>query len=389
MFSKSTALAALAMSMLVIGAGPASADPVPFPAMVGTLAANPKPPEVDAGPLGKINVDGVVSGLGFYQDSVAPGDRQTFADIANGQVFVQKTTGVVQFYLQAGVYSLPTVGVPYVKATTLTQNTYGALPQAFVKIVANANWSIQAGKLPTLIGPEGSYTFQNMNIQRGLLWGQENVVTRAVQINYTKGPLALSASYGDGYYSNKWNWLTGSLTYTLSKTDTLALIGGGNLGHTARNSFATPVAQNNGQIYNIIWTHTQGPWMVIPYFQYSYAPANADVSTAIGAVHSASTASGALLVQYALKDPAFHLAVRGEYISTTGSAAEGAANLLYGPGSKALSFTLTPTWQKGIFFLRGEYSYVHAYDVTPGLGLGYYGVSKKQNRLLIECGVLF
>jgi len=30
-----------------------------------------------------------------------------------------------------------------------------------------------AAKLPTLIGAEYTFTFENMNIERGLLWNQE------------------------------------------------------------------------------------------------------------------------------------------------------------------------------------------------------------------------
>ena len=151
----------------------------------------------------------------------------------------------------------------------------------------------------------------------------------------------------------------------------------------------TPVAQNNGQIYYAAWTHTQGPWVVTPYVQYTNVPANSAVKSVLGATRSGSTFGGALLLQYALKDPAWHLASRVEYISSSGTATNGAPNLLYGPGSKALSFTFTPTYQKGIFFLRGEYSYLKAYDTTPGAVLGPTGNSKKQNRLLIEGGVLF
>ena len=41
---------------------------------------------------------------------------------------------------------------------------------------------------------------------------------------------------------------------------------------------------------------------------------------------------------------------------------DGAANLLYGPGSAAWSVTVTPTYQKNIFFTRAELSYVGMQD---------------------------
>ena len=58
--------------------------------------------------------------------------------------------------------------------------------------------SILAGKLPTLIGPEYTFSFENMNIQRGLLWNQENAVNRGVQVNYNSEHIAISASWNDG-----------------------------------------------------------------------------------------------------------------------------------------------------------------------------------------------
>ena len=65
------------------------------------------------------------------------------------------------------------------KATdkTLT-NFYGSAPQGFVKLQAGKNTSFQIGALPTLIGAEYTFSFENMDIERGLLWNQENAVNR-------------------------------------------------------------------------------------------------------------------------------------------------------------------------------------------------------------------
>ena len=71
------------------------------------------------------------------------------------------------------------------------------------------------------------------------------------------------------------------------------------------------------------------------------------------------------------------------------SVANDAPNLLYGQGSGAWALTLTPTWQKGIFFARPEASYVHAWHVVPGVGLGPDFNNKSQVRGLIEAGIIF
>jgi len=258
------------------------------------------------------------------------------------------------------------------------------MPQAFIKIAPNDSFSILAGKLPTLIGAEYTFSFENMNIQRGLLWNQENAVNRGVQVNYTLGPIALAASWNDGFYSTQFSWLWGSVAWTIDGSNAISFVGGGNLAKSNIATFATPLALNNEQIYNIIYTYTDGPLTIQPYFQYTSVPKIAS----IGILHSASTTGGALLVKYSFTDN-FSLAGRVEYISSDGTVANGAPSLLYGPGSNAWSFTVTPTYQQGIYFIRGEYSYVSASSTTPGFAMGPNFTDKTENRLLVETGVIF
>lgn len=362
----------------------AHADPLGMPGMTGPLSANANPTSVDAGPLGKVYVTGAVSGLAMWQDHAIPGDRESFGDLSNGQVFIQKTDGPLQFFIQAGAYSLPSLGAGYLKSTDATKATFGAIPQAYVKFAPSANFNIMAGKLPTLIGAEYTFTFENMNINRGLLWNQENAVNRGVQANFTNGPLSVSVSWNDGFYSNKYNWASGLVSYAVTPHDTLTGVAMGNLGHTNKSTFATPLLQNNSQIYNLIWTHNDGPWTITPYLQYTRVPK----STSLGISKGASTMSGALFAKYAFS-PEFSLAGRAEYIKSSGSIANGAPSLLYGAGSKAWSLTVTPTYQKGIFFLRGELAYMKAVDATPGFALGPNFNDTNQTRAVVETGFLF
>jgi hypothetical protein len=87
--------------------------------------------------------------------------------------------------------------------------------------------------------------------------------------------------------------------------------------------------------------------------------------------------------------PGVSLPVRFEYIGSTGSLADGAPNLLYGPGSKAWSITFTPTYQYKIFFARAEISHVGTTSTTPGLIFGPNGTNTTQTRGLLELGILF
>jgi hypothetical protein len=354
------------------------------PSMAGPLTANAKPTSFDLGDFGTWYVTGAVTGLGQWQNNRAPGDRQALSDLSNGQVFIQKTSGEFQFFVEVGAYSLPALGTPYLASHNATSAFYGVVPTAFVKYVPNDSFNIIAGKLPTLVGAENTYTFENMNIERGLLWNQENAVNRGVQANYISGPLTASVWVNDGFYSNRYNWLWGSLAYAIDKSDTLSLIVGGNTDQTTRVSIATPLLQNNSRIVNVIYTRTDGPWTMTPYLQYTNVPRNTD----IGITHSASTFGGAMIASYAVNSR-FSMAGRVEYIGSSGNAIDGSPSLIYGPGSKAWSVTLTPTYQYKLLFLRGELSYVKASSTTPGYALGSDFSKTSQSRVMLEAGILF
>ena len=358
------------------------------PGMNDVLAFPTNPNSIDAGPLGKWYIDGALTGLALAQTDRVAGDRTTALDISNGQVFVQKVDGWWQFFVQAGAYSIPVLGAAYDPndASHATKNYYDPVPQAFLKLVPMDNLFIQAGKLPTLIGAESTFTFENFNIERGLLWNQEPAVSRGVQVGYTLGPVAFNASLNDGYFSNRYNWLSGSAAWTVNPTNTLTFAAGGNLGHTGyqETPYATPIAQNNSSIYNIIYTYNSAPWIITPYFQAQSI--NKDAS--IGLDKGTTSYAGALLVSYSF-DSYFSLAARGEFLITEGNASDGSANLLYGPGSKAYSFTVTPTYQFNRLFVRADASWVGATSITPGDAFGTSGTAKNQGRLLLETGILF
>lgn len=370
---------------------PAASAPVVIstPAMSFPLAGNPNPTSFSAGPLGKVYVTGAVTGLGVSQQHpiLSPskeGNDHDFLDLTNGQVFIQKIDGPIQFFVQAGSYSLPALGAPYLSSRKTTDDLYGAIPQAFLKIAPNDSFSFMVGKLPTLIGAEYTFTFENTNIERGLLWNQENAVNRGVQANYTTGPLAFSVSLNDGFYSDKYDWVSGSVTYNFDQSNALSFVGMGNTSHSTKSTFATPMLQNNSDMYNVIYLHKAGAWTLQPYLQYTRVPSD----NKIGTTRDASTFGEAMLVNYAF-DSNYSLAGRVEYISSSGSKTDGAPSLLYGPGSDAWSFTVTPTYQDGVFFARGELSYVGTSGTTSGSVFGQHGTDTKQGRALVEVGFLF
>jgi Putative beta-barrel porin-2, OmpL-like. bbp2 len=383
-----TSIAGLGGLALALSTASASADALSTPSLAGPLVGNPNPITLDAGPIGNIYVGGVVSGLVFTQSNPvqSPGNRQDFIDLSNAQLFVQKTDGLVQFYVQAGAYNILALGVPTVSAGYFTNHTFDLLPAAYLKLVPADNLSVEAGILPTLIGAENTFDFADPNIERGLLWDQTNDQTRGVQVNYTIGPVAMNLSWNDGYYSDRFNSISGLATWTIDSTDTLAFLGAGNAGRSATSTFITPLLQNNQDIFDLMYTRTDGPWTLEPYLQYSHVPND----PTIGIDGSGSTLGAALLATYNVNTN-WNIAARAEYIDSTGK-----LNLVLGPGSKAWSLTVTPTYQYKIFFARVEASYVTASRIgfsagpgLPGTGFGAGGNDTDQFRLMLETGVMF
>ncbi|HEX3653250.1 MAG TPA: outer membrane beta-barrel protein [Rhizomicrobium sp.] len=367
--------------LLAFGGATALADPLPTPAMSASLTANPNPFNLELPDWvgGELYVGGALTGLALWQSSPAAGDHRSLADLSNGQLFIQKTDGWLQFYAQVGAYSLPTVGVPYTKASTTTQATFGYVPVAYVKVQGQGVWStfsLEAGKLPTLIGDEYTFTFENMNIERGLLWNLEPAVSRGVQANYSSGPLNISLSWNDGIYSNNFNWLSGLLSYAFNAgADTLAFAGGGNLG--GHNGSLL----NRGNVLNLIYTHTSGPWTLSPYLQYVTTPATP-------LIRATSEVGAALLATYALDDH-WKISGRVELETSSGHNAVDTPNILgYGGGSRAWSATLTPTYQWKQFFARADLSYVGTGNATPGDLFGSNGTDRTQVRLVMEAGIV-
>jgi hypothetical protein len=361
-------------------AAPATA-PAPLSTFVLTGPLQWLPPATfDAGPFGKLSVNGILTGFSQFQNNSVPGDDNAQATLSNGQIFIQKADGLVQYYIQAGVYTMPTLSVPFVNAQNTVNNFYGPVPVAYLKWQAAKNTQFLIGSLPTLMGAESTFTYQNFNIERGIVWNQENAINRGIQVNQTIGKYF---SWNDGYYSNRYSWLSGSATLTKGP-HSLVYDGMGNLGQTVFQTTSTPV-QNNSYMHVVIYTFTKGPWIVSPYFQYSKLPTNAKVGVAKGT----SATGGAFNVSYAFKN-GFSLPVRVEYLTSSGSATDGSVNLLgFGSGSAGTTFTATPTYQKGGMYVRGDLAWVDATNFTNGDVFGKTGTDSNQFRGVLEFGFIF
>jgi hypothetical protein len=400
MQKEEAALKAKLQAKITVAATPVATPlpALPSPSMNGPLAMT-SPTQIDSGlpgvgllskevpalaGLDHIDFNGIFSAIAVAQNNAVSGDKTTRVDMSNAQIIAQKPDGLVQFYLQGGAYDVPALGAAFVPAGRSLDQLWGPLPVAYLKLAPTDNFSIEGGNLPTLIGAEYTFTFENTNIERGLLWNQENAINRGVQLNYSQGPLSSSLSWNNGFYSSSYTWLTGLLSWAINSSNTATIAGGGNLGFTRNNTFVAPNTLNNSEILDLIYTYNNSPWMVQPYFQWTYVPHN----SRIGVLESTSTLGGAILASYNIADD-WWLAGRFEYIGQTGSTSAGAANLLYGPGSQAMSFTITPTYQYKKFFARPELSFVQTVNATSGSMFGLQGKNPNQIRALFETGFIF
>jgi len=361
-----------------------AAAPAPLSTFVlsGPLTWQP-PAMFDAGPFGKLAVNGIITGYAMGQNNPIPGDDTKQATLTNGSIFVQKADGKLQYFVQAGVYDFPTLGVSFANAQNTTSNLFGPVPVAFLKLATGKTTTWEVGALPTLMGAEGAFTYQNMNISRGLLWNQENIVNRGLQVNQALGKyLSASLSWNDGYYSNRYNWLSGSLAFTKGPS-TLVFSGMGNAGQTGYSSNTAPLAQNNSTMYAGTYTYTKGTWVGTGTYQYSNIPTNAN----IGIVKGATTNGFGAYLSKSFKS-GFALPIRFEYLEQSGKVNGPDVSLLYGPGSSAWTFTATPTYQKGGFYFRSDLGFVDTSN-SSGYAFGPTGTASSQFRAVGEFGFIF
>ena len=175
-----------------------------------------------------------------------------------------------------------------------------------------------------MIGAEYTFPFQNMNVERGLLWNQETAVSRGIQINQVMGKFTASFSWNDGFYSNKYTWLSGAIA-DVNGPHALSFVAGGNLKETSYQTFATPI-QNKGSIYNVIYTYTKGRWIINRISRYTSVPTNLKAGIVQGGVNRQRCASS----RVSPSSTASRCLCAGNISQATEASPTGAVNLLYG-----------------------------------------------------------
>ena len=92
--------------------------PISTPSVIGPIQA-PPPNPIGGDTMPSLTVNGAVTGMGIWQGNHVPGDDAGHGALSNGQVFLQKTAGWWQFYVQAVAYNIPSLGVPFVSTVMI------------------------------------------------------------------------------------------------------------------------------------------------------------------------------------------------------------------------------------------------------------------------------
>ena len=367
--------------------------------MAVLLGAAPSPspspsPTPSPTPTPAVSIGGDLTVYAFHTNGVnatgaldipSGADLPDRADLSNLLLNVSAGTGNLRANATVGEYSFPTLGTALNPDTQGGSNTelYTVLPVAALTYSFNSHVSVAAGKFAALLGQESPFTYQNLNVQRGLGWAIEPTISRGIQGSYTNGPWTLTLQENDAYYSGHNRAIEGLIGWAPSSNTNLqfaAIVPGANAGPNPT------VSVGNKSEYDLMFTRQIGKLQLLPYLLYVNSPASAG----LGYKRAENATAAVLMGSWAFSTP-FSIAFRYENVHNGSSATDTDPNadlVGYGPGSGAQTYTVTPTlhFPNSNAVLRLEFSNVTLSSFTPGIGFGPAGTGKSQTRIGFEFG---
>ncbi len=360
--------------------------------------------KIDGGPLGPLQLsggaDGYMYALSGTGNSTSGGllgtDKSTGAEFMNGQIEVQKTSGLVQFTIQVGSNNSLTLGTKPTATSVQTFST-GPLYAGYITLAPTKNFSISVGQIGSLEGYESGIDWNNANVLTTDLFYVENSQSRGVSATYTMGPVSASVTFGDGFDTGVFNFLQGLVTYSFNDNNALSVFGATNLGHTGLlantyGSATTPYNQStvgsyganyiNSTMIGGYYSYTHGNLNLVPEVQYVYAKPDQKV----GISKFTSNFGAALFADYAFGKSPYSLGGWVEYFSSNGP-----GFWFLNPGAQGYGLSVTPTWQNKNLFVRGDLGLLHLTKVgyAGSTGYGANGTGRNQATFVVEAGVLF
>ncbi|MGH7043551.1 MAG: outer membrane beta-barrel protein [Acetobacteraceae bacterium] len=395
------------LSRMALGAG-AVFSAISLRAIPAAHALTPPTPVmIDGGPLGQLQLSGGADGFAYALTGAGSDtsygllgtNKSAGFEFQNGLIQLQKAAGLVQFTLQAGATQSFVLGT---KPSGTSVQTYatGPLRAAYVTLAPTPSFSISAGHIASVEGYESSIDWLNANMLATDIFAVENLQSTGVTASYTMGPVSATLAFGDGFDTQKWNFLQASVTATFNSSNSLSVYGATNLGTTGAGahfygSAATPYGSSfvgsgplsaapfvNSTMIGAYYSYTIGNLNLVPEVQYVYAKPNASV----GLTSFSANLGAALFASYQFGKSPYSLGAWVQYF-----ASRGPDNWFLNPGAQGFGLSISPTWQHEHLFVRGDLGVIHLTTIgTPGSsGYGSTAAGRNQATFLIEAGVLF
>lgn len=357
---------------------------------------------VDGGPLGILNINGGFDG-DFYAFSGANTNTLLETNKSSGAVArvldlkIVKPTGLVQFTVEVKPDDSIYFGI---KPGSMSTNTFtlGPVYAAYVTLAPTKALSISVGQVYSTEGWESSTDWNNANIIDSPLYYVENSSSRGVAVTYTQGPISGTVTYGDGSDSGVFNVLQTLITYSPNGNNAASVYTYSNLGRTGPNTFgygggttgygyggnpsdfANYSAYYNSDMIGAYYDYTNGNLNLVPEVQYVYAK----VDHKIGIDKFTSNFGAELIADYTFPKTPWSVGGQVMYYSNNGPQA-----WYLNARSAGLGLGVTPTWQKGNIFARGEVGLLHLTSIGTGSAFGGGGTDRNQVIGLLEAGVVF
>jgi len=291
-----------------------------------------------------IKVSGALTTYFLYTGhSGIPDSAKTMFDAGSAIVTISKSKGKFGYTFIGGAYAIPVVGVQS-SPTGSTTNAFSGVPVAYVDYSLTQSLTLSLGRLPTIIGYETFATSMNDYIQRGRVWNLQPVVHHGVRLSYGAGNISATLGVNDGLFSLGPNFK--GTTFTPG----VELGVGTSLGESISVSLAG-LYIDNGAFNNPDDKRDYQGNLIIAY-------GSGNITVAVDALYlnsgndDASDMGVALHAKYAGKK--FGVAGRIEYLD----------------GENATTFTVTPSYKHGNYFVRFEGAY---YNPQNGDGVASGG----------------
>ncbi len=336
--------------------------------------------ELKLEPIGTVNVSGALTVYTIHSNNkIGEDEKKTRYDAGSAIISLSKSAEPFGFTLMGGAYAFPVVGAELEKTSKSTES-FSPIPVAYLEYSPMKGLSIQAGKLPTIIGYESAFTYLNNSIQRGLVWNMQPVINNGVRLTYSTDLFFVKLGVNDGFYTlskkDPKPALEASLGLTPIKDGSIAL----NVifpDKDSRPNKTTADGPTNKRELNLVASYTLDKLSLGADLLYVEAPR----SNRAGVLEKAKASGVALHLSYDLKP--FKLSGRIEYVRDKSDAGDIDLVGLDKDGIEALTFTVTPAYTHGPLFLRGELSYVKADKSFTLNG------KKNQTRIGVEVGFMF